>query len=200
VISTNLSMGPAGLLDLDPERVHFNASFHPESTELGEFLPKVLALKSRGFEPGVALVAWPPFLDRLEEYRRAFVSSGVPFSLMVFQGRHAGKDYPAAYTALERSILAGCIKDECEKSYRMELKGTLGKPCHAGRVYANVKGDGAVYRCGQDAFSRKPLGNIFDPGFKLHASVRPCPYEHCSCQEFEYLEEVMRACTRPAGS
>jgi len=200
VVSTNLSIEPAELGDMDPGRVHFNASFHPEFSRLDEFLPKVLGLKARGFEPGVVLVAWPPFLGRVDGYRRSFVSQGIPFSLMVFQGRYAGKEYPESYTPRERAILSDCIRDEGERSFRVGRSSTRGRPCHAGRVYANVKGDGTVYRCGQDAFSRKPLGNILDPGFKLHPSARPCPYEHCSCQEYEYLEEVMRACTHPAGS
>ncbi len=38
----------------------------------------------------------------------------------------------------------------------------------------------------------KPMGNMFDPGFKLYDEPRPCPYKRCSCKEFSCLDEMMR--------
>ena len=195
LITTNLSPGLGSLQrllkGLDPARVHFAASFHPEFTSLEAFLDKILLLKRAGFEPAVLLVAWPPFLGRLEQYRAAFGGQDIPFSLMIFQGRHDGKDYPQSYSAAERSLLGAWTPDKSEAAYRLQQQSTLGKLCHAGRISANVKGNGDVFRCGQDAFGLKPMGNIFDPEFRLAEAPQPCPYQHCSCNEFRYLDELL---------
>ena len=199
VITTNLSPEPEKLealaRRLPPERAHFSASFHPEFTTLDAFLAKLLLLRAQGFRPAVLFVTWPPLLPRLAEYRQAFQGAGFPFSTMVFEGEHSGRRYPDAYTAPERALIAGAIGGEpshqdAERDYRLEARSTLGKPCHAGRAYANVKADGRVFRCGQDAFGRKPLGNLFDSDFRLLDAPRACPYERCSCLEFKYLDEL----------
>jgi MoaA/NifB/PqqE/SkfB family radical SAM enzyme len=180
-----------------PGRVHFNASFHPEFTSLDDFLARIMRLKDRDFEPGALVVTWPPFFDRLKAWSDAFRSRGIPFTPMVFQGRWQGRSYPEAFTEAERELIASLMNDpsakEAEVKYRLERNSTKGRLCHAGRVYANVKADGTVFRCGQDAFGQKPLGSIFDPKFRLLDAPAPCPYETCSCQEFRLLDEV-QAC------
>ncbi|OGS41668.1 MAG: hypothetical protein A2506_06565 [Elusimicrobia bacterium RIFOXYD12_FULL_66_9] len=140
-------------------------------------------------------MTWPPFLTRLAQLRDAFQEAGFPFSTMVFQGEHNGRRYPDAYTPEERRLIEGAIggapeRQEAERDYRLDARSTRGKLCHAGRVYANVKADGRVFRCGQDAFGLKALGNLFDEDFRLHDAARPCPYERCSCLEFKYLDEL----------
>ncbi|HAZ09322.1 MAG TPA: hypothetical protein DCZ01_12575 [Elusimicrobia bacterium] len=199
VITTNLSPQPEKLdllaSCLSPELVHFSASFHPEFTKIDAFMGRLSLLRARGFRPAVLFVTWPPLLPRLAEYRGVFQDAGYPFSAMVFQGEFSGLLYPDAYTPQERALIAGEIggepaQKEAERDYRLDVRATLGKPCHAGRVYANVKADGRIFRCGQDAFGRKPMGNLFDEGFRLHDEPRPCPYERCSCLEFKYLDEL----------
>ena len=208
--TTNLAL-PLDRLDalldrLSPERVHFNASFHPDFVSLDDFMARALRLQDRGFEPGVLVVTWPPLLERLPAWREAFVSRAIPFTPMVFQGRWQGRSYPETFTEGEKKLIASLMIDlaikDAEVKYRLDRGATRGKLCHAGRVYANVKADGTVYRCGQDAFGRRPLGSIFDPGFRLPAEPQPCPYESCSCSEFRFLDEVMGRGrdASPAGS
>ncbi|MBI3547459.1 MAG: radical SAM protein [Elusimicrobia bacterium] len=200
-VTTNLSPEPAQLerlLDpLSPERVHFNASFHPQFIGLQPFLERTQVLQDRGFDPGVLFVTWPPLLPRLEEYRREFVSRGYPFSAMIFQGDWEGRTYPEAFTPAEKAMIEGVMNHPTLKSaevrYRLDRDAVIGKLCHAGRVYANVKANGDVYRCGQDAFGRRPMGNLFDPGFELLDAPKPCPYRQCSCLEFKYLDELLQA-------
>jgi MoaA/NifB/PqqE/SkfB family radical SAM enzyme len=186
-ITTNLSSSRDDLQALTdragPDRLHLAASYHPE------FVGKIRFLLEKGFEPHVTLVAWPPFFDRILEWRTLFRGMGVPFSTLVFQGTHDGKQYPAAYDADQLALLEETIPEPAEVEYRLRQRRTLGKPCGAGHVYANVKGSGDVYRCGQDAFGHRPLGNIFDPAFRLHTEPQNCPYEHCSCGEFYFLWE-----------
>jgi MoaA/NifB/PqqE/SkfB family radical SAM enzyme len=199
VVTTNMSQEPEAVerlaAELSPERVHFNISFHPQFTSTGLVLEKIKRLHSRGFRPAILFVTWPPFLPRLAEYRREFQDAGVPFSPMIFQGKHEGKAYPDAYSPEDRALIEGVMGGpqkgkEAEVDYRLDVRATLGKPCHAGRVYANIKADGQVFRCGQDAFSQKPMGNLFDQDFRLHDAPQPCPYERCSCLEFKYLDEL----------
>ena len=169
-----------------------NAAYFAE-----EFLEKILFLKEAGYQPGVLFVTWPPLLGRLPALKKFFRDQDLPFSLMIFQGSWEGKQYPEAYTPAERTLLGGLTSGEDENKYRLLRGKTRGKLCHAGRVYANVKGNGDVFRCGVDAFGRRPRGNIFDPDFRLHEEAMPCPYEKCSCQEFEYLDELR---SDPGGS
>lgn len=199
-VTTNLSPSPEKLsriLDrVSPDRVHFNLSFHPQFTTLDIFLQKALLLKGAGFEPAVLCVTWPPFLSELASYRKQFRDRGIPFTLMIFQGRWEGKTYPEDFTVEESSLIQSLMSapsqelKEAEVRYRLERQETLGKLCHSGRVYANVKGNGDVFRCGQDAFGRHPIGSIFDPAFRLFDIPKPCPYERCSCLEFKYLDEI----------
>ena len=196
-ITTNLSLKMDDLEKLlegiSPERVHFNVSFHPQFAVLEEFLEKVEKLREQGYQPGVLFVPWPPLLPKLAHYRAEFRKRGLPFTAMIFQGKWNGKDYPASYTQEERVLLADMMSDpsikDSEVKYRLERQSPRGKLCHAGRIYANIKGNGDVYRCGQDAFGRRPMGNIFDPDFKLYEAPEPCPADSCSCLEFRYLDK-----------
>ena len=200
-ITTNLSLEEAKLRaligGLSPERVHLNASFHPDFTDFESFLSRVMLLKEAGFEPGVLFVPWPPFLTDMPRYRAECVERGIPFSVMVFQGLWQGRSYPDSYTPEQRAVIGGFMNNprikQAEVKYRLDQQSTAGKLCHAGRVYANVKANGDVYRCGQDAFGRQPMGNLFDPSFRLFDAPRPCPYAQCSCLEFKFLDEVLGA-------
>ncbi len=199
LITTNLSISIEKLRELmaaaPPERLHLNASFHPQFSDQDEFLEKLLLLHSKGYEPGVLLVTWPPLVAKMPEYAALFKKWNLPFTPMVFQGRWEGESYPEAFDEDQKRVIeslmgnAGVAKED-ELKYRLLRESTRGKPCNAGRVYANVKADGSVYRCGQDAFGHQPLGNIFDSQFNLFEKPEPCPYEKCSCLEFKYLDEI----------
>ena len=201
VVTTNLSMEASRFKELlegiSPERVHFNASFHPQFAAIEDVIEKALMLRSAGFGSlGILFVTWPPFLPKLAEYHAIFKKAGLGLSPMIFQGRYQGKNYPDDYTGEERKLLdpfllnVGVSKDSDVK-YRLEKSRTFGKMCHSGRVYANVKSDGSVFRCGSyDDRAPVPMGSIFDPAFKLFDSPRPCPYQRCMCLEFRYLDEI----------
>jgi MoaA/NifB/PqqE/SkfB family radical SAM enzyme len=204
-VTTNLSIDGAKLAALiesvSPERVHFNASFHPEFTPFDAFLGRVLRLQDAGFDPAVLFVPYPPLVEKMAGWREACQARGVPFSVMIFQGAWEGKTYPDAFTDEQKEAIGLAMNNEklkdAEVKYRLERGATRGKLCHSGRVYANVKANGDVYRCGQDAFGRQPMGNLFDPAFRLYDAPRPCPYERCSCLEFKFLDEIMACAEKP---
>ncbi|MHB2026045.1 MAG: radical SAM protein [Elusimicrobiota bacterium] len=197
-ITTNLSVSMDYLQSMagktSPDRLHLGASFHPQFARWDEFAAKIVFLKEAGFEPFVNMVAWPPFLEDLPKTREAIQAWGVPVTTQVFQGVFEGKEYPGAYSPGQRRFLNMAIPDADEITYRLEQGRTKGKLCGAGHVYANINGDGEVYRCGQDSranqFGAGPsLGNILDENFQLSPEPKPCPYEHCSCGEFVFLWE-----------
>jgi len=193
-ITTNLSVSMEDLREMtdrvSPERIHFAASYHPQFAKWEDFIDKIGFLKKRGYFPHVLVVAWPPLLKDLARWSDFFKKMDIPFTTSVFQGKHEGREYPDSYTAEEKALLGLNIPIVEEQRYRLERDSTQGKLCGAGHVYANIKGNGDVYRCGQDCLGgAKPLGNIFDADFGLHASPAPCPYKHCSCGEFAFLWE-----------
>lgn len=193
-ITTNLSCSAAELAALtdrvSPERLHFAASWHPEFADWGDFTRKIDLLKEKGYEPGVLVVAAPQIFDGLAEWREYFMKRGVPFTASVFQGRWKGATYPDSYTSDQKAFLGMAIHTPEEQRYRLERSTTLGKPCGAGHVYANIKANGDLYRCGQDCLGgAKPFANLFDPELKLSDRPAPCPYEHCSCGEYAFLWE-----------
>jgi MoaA/NifB/PqqE/SkfB family radical SAM enzyme len=195
-ITTNLSLPAAGLDRLlravTPDRVQFQASFHPEFSDLPAFLEKLAMLKTAGFSPSVLYVTWPPSVAKMGHYRDLFAKAGCLMTVMAFQGRWEGRNYPEAFTRDEQDFIASFLPSDelkiSEVKYRLERRATSGKLCHSGRVYANLKPNGDLYRCGQ--VEAGPIGNIFDPEFRLYDAPKPCPYQHCSCQEFRYLDEV----------
>ncbi|HOW27047.1 MAG TPA: radical SAM protein [Elusimicrobiota bacterium] len=194
-ITTNLSMS---LKDLEqfvrsvkPETVYFQASFHHEFAEEKVFLEKINILKAHGFSPAISVVAHPPVIPRLNHYRSLFETDASHFSVNVFRGTYQGKPYPESYTREERRALHGSddslsSEQDSKWVYQVERPVTLGKLCCSGVMYANVKADGNVFRCGP-AGPPGFLGNLLSPDFKIWTKPMPCPLQHCNCQEYLYI-------------
>jgi MoaA/NifB/PqqE/SkfB family radical SAM enzyme len=197
-ITTNLSISTARLERLlsviGPDRACFQNSFHPEFADLPAFLENLSMLRQAGYDPSVSYITWPPFLEKMGHYRDVFKEKGYFLSVMTFQGTWEGKKYPESFTREEQDLIASFMPcnelKAAEVKYRLERKSTHGKLCHSGRVYANLKPNGDLYRCGQA--ETDPIGSLFDPGFRFFDAPKPCPYQHCNCQEFKYLDELKR--------
>jgi MoaA/NifB/PqqE/SkfB family radical SAM enzyme len=193
-VTTNLSVSKERLdgfvRGLDPRRLSLSCSYHPHFVPFEEALERVTFLADRGFRVPIYVVTYPPFLDDLPRYAAACRAAGVEFHLRVFRGEYNGRPYPRSFTEEETRRLADMLDDPIQTEYQVALRPTLGEPCYAGAVYANVKPDGEVYRCGQASDLKKPVGNLFDPEFRLWDRPAPCPFTHCSCQEYEYLARV----------
>jgi MoaA/NifB/PqqE/SkfB family radical SAM enzyme len=54
-------------------------------------------------------------------------------------------------------------------------------------VYASIKADGTVTRCGP--LSHKPIGNIFRDDFAMFDRPMPCEADVCPCDEYVWLVE-----------
>lgn len=197
-LTSNLSVSRTGLerfLDpLSPERFHMNLSFHPHFAQIDDFLQKAEVVKARGFDPGVLVVSYPSYLDELPAIRQTFRASGFPFTTLVYRGEYNGRPYPEGFSSEQRLVISENIEAEgaqraSYKKYQLDRDRTLGRLCYTGHVYANVKPTGEVFRCGRDQTVLKPIGNIFDPDFRLSPGPTPCPFQNCSCQEYVYISE-----------
>ncbi|MHB9154491.1 MAG: radical SAM protein [Endomicrobiales bacterium] len=172
---------------IDPARVNLDMNFHPLESKLEPFIRKVLTLKNRGFKGGVCYLAYPPNMDKIDYYHKEFEKHGIGFALAAFWGEYNGKKYPESYSEAERKMMEPFLGDISRVQYHLEGKKTKGKLCRAGHVYASIKADGIVTRCGP--LSHKPLGNLFDADFKLHDRPMPCEAEVCPCDEYVWLVE-----------
>ncbi|HRY28518.1 MAG TPA: radical SAM protein [Elusimicrobiota bacterium] len=190
-ITTNLYTGSRQLADfvkgISPEKLDLSCSYHPHFASLTEVLEKVKALKELGFHVPVYLISFPPFLEELPSYEETVRRAGGDFRLRIFCGEYNGKTYPRDYTDPERALLSKMLGNPVQVDYQIDQKTTLGERCYSGAVYGNVKPTGDVYRCGQSAIDGKPMGNIFDEDFHMLPGPTPCPFTHCSCQEYEYV-------------
>ena len=193
-VITNLSMPIDAarrlVQKLPPERVRFGASFHPEFSDLDQFLEKLAVFQEADFQVWASMVAWPPFIGEIKKYMDVFESRGIGLDLQTFFGTYQGKSYPLDYTREEKLAISPYIADIL-KPHGLGQEPTLGKPCGSGHIYSKILGNGDVYRCGSvvDYDSPAPMGNILDPDFELWAGPTPCPRRTCDCGESRYLWE-----------
>jgi len=192
-ISSNLSVPLEFLADLtaraSPERMHLEGSYHPQSADWDEFVKKIAFLKSLGYEPEVRIVAWPPHLSGIQEKKDILERMGVRCYVLLFQGLYQEREYPRSYSDAERARLEALIPG-IEWGYCTQERPTLGKPCGAGHVYANIRANGDVFRCSRDDQNPRSMGNFLEEGFRLHDQPQPCPYPYCNaCGEHIFLWE-----------
>ena len=175
-ISSNASGDLGSFVEkIDPKKVSLSISFQPEFARLDEFLEKLIFLRRHKFDGCINLVAYPPFLNNLEEYRKRFSSQNEQLKVIPFWGSFKGKNYPYDYTQDEKLTIG--IDENWFKKVRK--KGGL---CQAGHRTALIFPDGKVARCGQIG-ERFIIGNFLDPDFKLLDMPLPCDSESCPCDE-----------------
>ena len=172
---------------VDPSRVVLAMNFHPKDSNSASVLGKILALKKKGFKGGVCYLAYPPNMGKIDYYHKKFKEQGIDFALAAFWGDYEGKKYPDSYSEAERKMMEPFLGDVSRVKYHLEGKKTKGKLCRSGQIYASIKADGKVTRCGP--LSHKPIGNLFDDDFKLFDKPMPCEAEVCPCDEYVWLVE-----------
>jgi MoaA/NifB/PqqE/SkfB family radical SAM enzyme len=175
---------------VDPNRVRLDMNFHPLDAKLEPFIKKVLYLYKYGFKGGVCYLAYPPNMSKIKEYDEIFKKHGIVMALAAFWGEYGGKKYPESYTAEEREMMKPYLGDLDRVKYHLEGRKTKGKLCRSGQIYASIKADGKVTRCGP--LSHEPIGNIFDPNFTLFDKPMPCTAEICPNDEYKWIVDEDR--------
>lgn len=182
-INTNLSFDVEGFVNLvNPDKVRIDASFHCEYMSLEEFLRKIILLKEKGFRLVVSVVAYPPYLDRINDYKQAIENLKIPFFIHPFSGEFEGRSYPRSYEMCEVSKIYSL--DEASRlimGWRSGEKNiTRGKLCRMGQIYGRIYPSGDVYRCCAEGGLFK-IGNILDHKFQLLDDVIECSSDNCPC-------------------
>ena len=176
------------------ERVRFEISFHPHSTDTDPFLERALLVRDAGFGYINRLVAYPDLLGQLAHFRELFAQNGLTFVANPFQGEYQGRRYPESYTAEERALISGAsvnVAQEASNAPHKEFvqqilarESPQGRLCRAGYQHVRVEDDGTVFRCGEYATQKwEPLGHFFNESLTLWDGPRPCRCDRC---EWEY--------------
>lgn len=186
-IITNLASDVNDIVkNVTPDRVRIGTTFHPEFTDLKEFLDRHIVLREYGFETWANYVAYPPQLKEMADYKKEFDKLGIPFNIQPFMGNFQEREYPKGYTDSELSYLKGCYagddivnKKTVEWKTGTEHKNTSNSPCRMGQMYAKIYPIGDAYRC--CANNTMKLGNLIDGSFKLLDEALPCEADLCHC-------------------
>lgn len=184
---SNLSCNLNTLKKLANYITTMNLSFHPLFADFNDFFKKVLFLKEKGIPLRIFYVTYPPQFKQMMYFKEKFQEEGFRFMPLPFRGCHKGVTYPLGYTGEEKTAMTDfteSLKDEDKELIKaqVELKSTRGRLCQAGQLYAHIDMYGTVYRCSGSTPNNKPLGSLFDEGFRLLDSPQPCEVENCPCE------------------
>ena len=205
--STNLSWDINEFIKkVDKEKVKIESSFHPEFVNLEEFLRRVNLLKENDYLISVTVVAYPPLLDKIIDYKEIFKKERIKLNIYPYRGPYKSRKYPEEYAESERSFLKELGIEVGIKSSRelMEVYNLIGKEstptekekklCLMGQRYAKIVPNGDAYRC--CAAINKDwgrLGNIIKKTFNLLDEPKYCPdYQRCRCYKSMVVGEEKR--------
>jgi len=202
VISSNLSTDIEKFIkEINTFNVHIEGTFHPLFANFDNFVRNMLVLKENGINNTVWYLAYPPQLKLIQHYKDKFKEYGITLSAMTFWGDYNGIKYPQGYTEQEKAVITPYLGDREGEKFQLKPKEVKGKLCRAGHLYANIKADGSVYRCGGNY--PQLIGNFFYDGFKLLDNPVPCESEFCPCNEWAGLlvegKEFIEAKTEEIG-
>ena len=181
---TNLSFDPSKLIkSIRKEALKVNTSFHAEFIDFESFFFKVLQLRDSGFKVCISYVGYPPFLEKMKEYKDLSGKNNVEFTIQAYRGEFDGKKYPSGYTDSEKGLIGICaegatgriLKHQTEEREKKEQK-----LCRMGQMYAKIYPNGDVFRCCIPEVDNK-IGNIFDDNFKLLDEPALCERVPCPC-------------------
>lgn len=180
----NISSNSSGDLErfietISPENVSLSLSFQPEFEDLKNFIKKVVLIRKYKFDGCINFVAYPPFFEKIDEYKKEFFNLKEELKIIPFWGEYNNKKYPESYTEEEKNFLG--IDDSWFKKVKRK-----GNECLAGYKTALLFPDGKVARCGQIG-ERYILGNFFDKNFNLLNKPMNCDAEYCPCEEDKIL-------------
>jgi len=158
---------------LNSERVlYIIASFHVKELERRDLLDKYISnfhlCKEKGFNISAYMVAFPPLLTKIEEYKKFFLEKGIELKFNPFIGEFDGKKYPFAYKNKELKILGLKMKD-------LTIFRQRGSLCNAGYNFGIVSPDGEVHYCYE---IHNSIGNIYDR-ITFSDKITRCNFKFC---------------------
>jgi MoaA/NifB/PqqE/SkfB family radical SAM enzyme len=185
-ITTNLSIDLEDFIkQVDISKVKVTPTFHPLFADFDKFSRRMSLLKESGIGFHIFYLAYPPQMKLIQYYSDKFNSFGMPMEVLTFWGKYKDKSYPQGYTQEEKKLIEPSLSCREGEKFQLEPKLVKGKLCRAGQIYANIKADGSVFRCGGN--DGEPIGNLFSNGFKLLDKPLPCKSDFCPCNEWAPL-------------
>jgi len=191
-ISSNI-LAPVSALGPLPRsgNVAIATSYHPHAwgppVNVGEgdariaaFLAKRDEIERTGIRCGIAsIVAWPPHLPLIEEFRARCEAVGVQAEVLPFWGTHEGREYPGAYSAEQWAVVgAGLVP---HPSPLPGGEGTWAGLCRTGRDYLFVAWNGVARRCYMP--EAQALGNVLRGAVRLLDEATACCSPVCPCPD-----------------
>jgi MoaA/NifB/PqqE/SkfB family radical SAM enzyme len=167
-IQTNLSVGLDWITACDPRRLAIWASFHPSQVSRATFLARCHELDLRGIRFSVGVVGLKRDARQIEALRRELPPE---VYLWINAYKHRRGYYDAETT--ERFTRIDPLFPFNQRDHP-----SRGHACQAGETIVAVDGRGTIRRC---HFIRKPLGNLYEPGFERRLARRPCTRPTCGC-------------------
>lgn len=169
---------------IKPDHIELHPTFHPHlwGMDPAPFCARVKSLQDDGYNiPLASLVAYPPYIPRLDEYVAALAEvvgtvNVAPARLCTYQG----KPYPESYTEDELAVLRPHIPSMYTQ--RATMPPLKIKRCGAGCDAACVFLNGDVGRCSQV----RAMGgqNLFrDGNIEFLDAPLPCGEESCRCAQ-----------------
>jgi hypothetical protein len=141
-------------------------------------------------------------VENFPEVSAYFESQGLFVIPKVMRERFAGKIYPGAYTATEKSLIRGYLEnsrqDYASVTKAMGETATIdmladerllntpkiyqGRLCSSGHKFVRIEPNGAVIRCG----SGTQLGNVLAQNIAFLDGPKPCDTFYCPyfCEKY----------------
>ena len=139
----------------------------------GVFFGRCLFLQSDGINVTVNVVAWPEQMYLIPAWTEMFRSHGLRFHVDPYSSIAY---YPYEYSEAERRFPEPWIWENRRAGLdvlRPDAPATV--MCSGGVDQMNVQPNGSAWRCILERqFAINPLGNVFDPVFKLLESPLNC--------------------------
>jgi MoaA/NifB/PqqE/SkfB family radical SAM enzyme len=177
-IQTNLSCSLDWVEQANPDRLAFWATFHPEWSQIEQFLANCDRLVQGGFQFSVGVVGFVRFKAAIAALRQRLPNT-------VYLWINAVKAELPQLADEDRVFFRSIdpLYDLNTHHY-----ASLGKSCRAGQSVISVDGDGTMRRC---HFIKDAIGNIYDPDFESALFERFCTNETCHCHiGYVHLDEL----------
>jgi MoaA/NifB/PqqE/SkfB family radical SAM enzyme len=178
-IQTNLSGHLSWLKTANPEHLAFWTTFHPEWSDLDQFLAKCQMLDNHGFRLSVGVVGFPRFKATMTTLRQRLPAH-------IYLWINAVKAELPHLSPSDRGFF-----QSIDPLYELNTHHypSLGQPCQAGASVIAVDGTGTIRRC---HFIPEPMGNLYESELSQLLEPRPCSNDTCHCHigyvHLDYLE------------
>lgn len=177
-IQTNLSCSVRWVGECDLSSIAFWTTYHPGETDRARFVGKIRELDALGARYSVGVVGLKRHFAEIDALRAELPEAA-------YLWVNAYKRAPNYYSADEAARLSAI---DPLFGFNNRVYATRGQACRTGETVISVQADGAAQRC---HFSKRSLGNIYDPDFERCLLPRPCAEAQCRCHiGYSHLEAL----------